>query len=266
MGTSFMSARASAFGGAAASLALCAAGAAEASPWNREAGQSLTISRVAYHAAEAPGRRFEQVTSETYFEVGLSDRFMLGGKASYAWQGLDQTPETGPVRQDALSGLAEGSVFVQGTLHRWDGGVLSAVATAHAPTETASRIGTDRAFSRDAALGAALSLGLSREKSFLAARLGTEHSLGRDADFLRGEVTFGRNLPGGAMMLLDAYATHSLGGAAPEGVDYDLYQLAPSLVLPVRRRWRLQLGATWDVAGRAVDPGAGGFVALWMGR
>ena len=244
-------------------------GGAEASPWNRDPGRGLTISRVGYYEASAEGRRFEQTTSELYAEIGVTERFMLGGKLSYAFQEIGQeaaAPASVPVGADALSGFAEGSVFVQGQLARWDGGAVSVMATYGMPTETVSRLGTERAFSRDGSAGGSVLLGLGGGRTFGAFRLGYEGSLGRDADFLRSEATMGAHLSEGVTMMVEAFDTRAVADAALGGADYDLTQVAPSLVLRLPRRMKLQLGATLDAAGRNVDLGAGGFVALWVGE
>ena len=237
---------------------------AQASPWNRDPGQGLTINRYGYYAAEAEGRRFEQHSSDFYGEIGITRRLMAGGKLSYVWQGVEGPG--GPASSDALSGFAEGAVFVQAEALRWDGGALSVMAGAAMPTETVSRLNTGRAFGRDGHGGASVLLGLSEGPGFLTARIGHETSFGEDADFLRSEASLGLHLPGEAMLLVEAFDTRSLGGAAPTGVDYDLTQVAPSLVVRLSERFRLQLGATMDVSGRRVDLGTGGFVALWVGE
>ena len=250
----------------AAMSAMGAAGGAEAaSPWNRDAGQGLTVSRLGYYAAEAAGeagaRRFEQTTSELYVEFGVTERLMAGGKLTYAWQDVE-----GPANADALSGFAEGSVFVQGQLARWDGGALGVMAGYAMPTETVSRLGSDRAFARDAHAGVSVLLGLNEGPAFLAARMGHETSLGEDADLLRTEATMGLHLPMGAMAMVEVLDTRAVTDAGLGGVDYDLTQVAPSLVLRLTGRMRMQVGATFDVAGRDVDLGTGGFVALWVGE
>ena len=244
-------------------------GSAEASPWNRDQGELLTISRYGYYEAEATERRFTQSSSDLYLEYGATDRLMAGAKLSYVWQNLEAaTPssEGAPLPLDALSGFAEASFFAQSEVRRWDGGVLSVMASAALPTETASRIGTDRAFARDAHAGISVLGGLDRGPLFATGRLGTEVSLGDDADLLRTEVTGGWHASGRTMLMLEVYDTRALTAPGPDGVDYDLTQAAPSLVLRVRERWRLQVGATVDLAGRNVDLGTGGFVALWVGE
>ena len=248
---------------------------ASASPWNRDRGELLTISRYGYYeaegaslgpAGEARDRRFTQSSSDLYVEWGVSDRVMAGGKLSYVWQGLDGALPNGARAGDALSGFAEASVFTQVALHRGDGVALSVMASASLPTETISRIGTDRAFARDGAGGIAVLLGASRGPAFASLRTGPEVSFGQDTDFLRTEASGGVHASDRVLLLAELFDTRSLGGGAPEGVDYDLTQLAPSLVLLVRERWRLQLGGTVDLSGRNVDLGTGAFVSLWVGE
>ena len=237
---------------------------AEASPWTREPGPLFTVSKVGYHAAEDEGaaRRFEQVTSETYLELGLTDRVMAGGKLTYAWQGTEDPF----VPRDRLSGLAEAEAFVQAEAGRWDGGVVSVMATYGAPSETSSLFLDERSFERDASAGLYGLVGLNVGPGFVSVRSGPQISLGRDANLWRTDVTLGRTFENGALLLLDAYDTTSMGGADPLGLDYEVTRLAPSLVLPVRGRIKIQLGATWDARGEGVDAGAGGFLALWVGE
>lgn len=240
-------------------VAACA-GHAAASPWNQDPGTGLLINKVAYYEAEAEGRRFEQVTSELYAERGLTRAVMVGGKLGYAWQTVDQ-----PTNPDVLSGLSEAEGYLQWEVRRTDSTALALSVVAAAPTSTASRVRDGVAFERDASAGASALMGYDLGPLFLAASAGTRFSLGRDADFLRAETTVGRPFGEGGLLLVEGFATRSLGGEEPGGVAYDLYQVAPSVVLPIWR-FRLQLGATVDVAGEGLDLGAGGFVALWSGR
>ena len=240
---------------------------AAASPWNRDPGQPLTISKSAYYEAEEDGRRFVQSTAETYLEWGVTDRVMLGGKLGYAWQRTEASAPGQASVRDSLSGFSEAELFVQGQLTRWDGGALALSATLAAPVKTTSRVFGDRAFERDGSLGAALHLGLDRDDTFAVIRVGPQVSTGDDAAFLRTEASLGRKLGArGAMVLLEGFGTTSLGGAEAEGIDFDLYQVAPSVVLPAWRRIRVQLGGSIDVAGAGVDLGVGAFIGFWVGE
>jgi hypothetical protein len=243
-------------------LAALLPGQAAASPWNRDAGATLLITRTAYYEAEAEAedRRFEQVTSEAYAEHGLTDRLMVGGKLAYAWQEVDQ-----PLYRDALSGLAEAEAFLQWQAVRTEGTALGVAAIVAAPTETVSRLLDGVAFERDASAGLSAAYGRDLGPAFVSASVGPRLSLGDDADFLRADLTLGRPFGERGLLLLEGFGTASLGGAELGGVDYDLYQLAPSVVLPAGR-FRVQLGATVDLAGEGVDLGAGGFFSLWIGR
>lgn len=233
---------------------------AAASPWNRDAGAGLLINKVSYYEAEAEGRRFEQVTSELYAERGLTPRVMVGGKLGYAWQSVDQ-----PAYQDALSGVSEAEGFVQYEVARGAWGAAGLMVVGSAPASTTSRVLDGVSFDRDASAGVSALLGRDLGPGFLSVSAGPRLSLGKDADVLRGEATIGSALGERGLLMVEGFATQSLGGAEPGGVDFDLYQVAPSIVLPLWR-FRLQLGATVDVAGSGVDLGTGGFVALWSGR
>jgi hypothetical protein len=233
---------------------------AAASPWTRPPGEPLAILRAGYQEAEAEGRRFEQWTSQSYLEAGLTPKLMVGGTLTHAWQGTD-----GPEGGDALTGIAEASAFLQRTFYQGERDAFSLALTAGAPTGTVSRFVENRRFERDASAGAALLYGRDQDAFFFAGRLGPEFSLGRDAHLLRGEVTLGRH-QGRALFLLQGFSTTALGGAAPDGLDYDLYQLSPSVVVRARDWLSLQFGVTADIAGRGLDRGQGAFLALWIER
>ena len=248
---------------AAAGFAL--AGAAHASPWNRDAGDLFTITRNAWFAASADNpdgteRRFEQASAELYTEYGVTDRVMAGAKVIYAWQTTDDG-----LREDRLDGFAEAEGFVQGQLATWEGGALALIATVAAPTSTTSRLIDGRAFERDARAGAAVLAGWDLGRSFATVRAGPDVSLGIDAHTLRVEGTLGRRVGERTVLLGEAYLTQSLGGADPGGADFSVLRAGPSVVLPVWRAVRMQLGATFDVTGEDVDLGASGFVAFWVG-
>lgn len=233
---------------------------AAASPWTRPPGEPLAILRAGYQEAGAGDRHFEQWTAQSYLETGLTPTLMTGGTLTYAWQGTD-----GLEGGDALTGIAEASAFLQKALRRGERDVFSLALTAGAPTGTVSRFVENRRFERDASVGAALLYGRDQGAFFFAGRLGPEFSLGRDAHLLRGEVTLGRH-QGRALFLLQGFSTTALGGAGPDGLDYDLYQLSPSVVVRARPGLRVQLGATADIAGRGLDRGQGAFLALWIER
>ncbi|WP_156032333.1 hypothetical protein [Parvularcula oceani] len=234
---------------------------AHASPWTREPGRPLSISKLTASEAEEDGRQFGQTSLETYFEWGVGGGAMIGGKLGQAWQSIEQDAFS-----DRLSGISEAEIFVQKGFARSERGVASGAVALAAPTSTTSQLIADRAFERDAAAEISALAGYDFSAAFVTAKLGPRLSFGDDADLLKGEVTLGHARDSGTLVLVDLYATQSLGGAAPGGVDYSLYQIAPSVVLPLFGRVALQLGARADLAGENVDLGRGAFVALWVGR
>ena len=258
--------------GAAAVAAMAVAwtgawtGAAHASPWNREGGDLFTITRNAWfsaeggEASEGTARDFSQASVELYAEYGVTGRVMAGTKVIYAWQRTDDASG-----EDRLDGFAEAEGFAQWQAAAWDGGALAIQASASLPTETSSALRDGRAFARDARVGAAVLAGWSAGPGFATVRAGPDLSLGRDAHTLRVEGTIGRRIGERTVLLGEAYLTQSLGGAEPGGADFSVLRAGPSVVLPVWGPMRMQLGATFDVAGKGVDLGASGFVAFWVG-
>ena len=251
---------------AAATVMLAWSGAAHASPWNRAEGDLFTITRNAWFAAdggdagEGTARRFEQSSAELYAEYGATDRVMAGAKVIYAWQRTDDADG-----RDQLDGFAEAEGFAQWQAAAWDGGALAIQASVSAPTKTSSALRDGRAFERDARVGGAVLAGWSEGPHFATVRAGPDLSLGRDAHTLRVEGTVGRRIGGRTVLLGEAYWTQSLGGAEPDGADFSVLRAGPSVVFPVWRSVRMQLGSTFDVAGEGVDLGASGFVAFWVG-
>lgn len=251
---------------ATAAAMTIACGSAAASPWNRDGGDLFTITRNAWFAAEGgdeadgTARRFEQSSVELYTEYGATARVMVGAKVIYAWQTTEDA-----IRRDSLDGFAEAEGFAQVQARTWEGGALAFQATLSAPTKTSSNLVDGRAFERDARAGAAVLAGWSTGPSFATVRAGPDLSLGRDAHTLRVEATLGRRIGERTVLLGEAYLTQSLGGAEPGGADFSVLRAGPSVVFPVWRTVRMQVGGTLDVAGDDVDLGASGFVAFWVG-
>lgn len=251
-------------GGASIWMAAVADGAA--SPWGRPgAGDVLLLTRAETFKAEDGRRQFEQISHQTYGEVGLPGRLTAGAKLTEAWQTvtLDDAPED----DDSRSGLVEAELFVQRPVAARGNTVVALQALYAFPTSTRSLLVLDEpGAGPDAAVQAGLLAGYGKGKRFVGGLLAGRASLGEDAHQLRAEVTAGTRLSGRELLLLDMSATLSVGGASKGGADFSVVSLSGSYVFPVRERYRVQLGARQDLWGDGTDPGRSLFLSLWYER
>jgi hypothetical protein len=68
-----------------------------------------------------------------------------------------------------------------------------------------------------------------------------------------------------AWLLLQEYNTYSINQFGhPRGVNYNLFTIAPSLILWLKKPFGLQLGMTQDLFGQNVGRGTSVFAATWI--
>lgn len=233
---------------------------AMASPWGQEARKSLLISKIDIYKAEAGDRHFEQLTSDDYGELGLGRGWTIGGQVIAGQQEIDT-----PGYADVRDGLVDATLFLQREIPAEEGHALAVQALYAFATDATSVIDGRVHEGRDPAIEVSGLWGYGDEETFLTAKTGARASLGDDADELRLTLSAGRHLTPRSMVMLDLATTLSVTEAEDEGgTDYDLITLSPSLVVPLGKWCRLQVGGRADLWGDGLDTGAGAFIGLWF--
>lgn len=228
---------------------------AHASPWPRDPGERFNRSQVEAFSSESGDQRFAQMVFREYLELGLGDRFTIGGQFAGAVQ-----ESTGPGYVVEGSGATEAELFVlrhgrqrgrTATAWRFEGGI---------PTAKFAR--GQRVMGQDSFVGVAHLIGLGGERFFAVADGGARLSLGNDADQLRlnGKVGLKR---GRAILLVESFNIVSPTPAQPGGVDFDLGQLSVSAIMPVTRSLQVEVGGRVDTYTRNIARGQAFFFSLW---
>jgi hypothetical protein len=229
-----------------------------ASPWGRDTTELLSISRLDVYRAEAAQRRFDQTAAQSYVEFGATDNLTIGGKVVQAWQAAE-----GDDIETRRTGVIEADVFVQRTIRSTETSAVSLQLLYAAPTRLPTFGVSGGEDGRDAAVQLGALWGRGFGQAFFSSALSYRASLGDDADQIRLDGTIGYNRTRGRLYLLDVYSTYSLGDAGPLGLDYSVMTMAPSVVLPLTQRYKIQFGANVDLATDGIDAGKGLFMGLW---
>lgn len=244
----------------AAALA-CVASAADASPWNRPDGDVFLANRIDYFRSSTDVSSYARIDSDGYVEWGVTDRWMVGGKA--VW-GTAFVTDAGGRR--TVSGFGESDLFVQRQLKRGAhsasavrlAGVRSgAVAAGARPGEQSGGFDVDvRALhGRD--------ILLQPFKVFVAAEAGYRHRLSGAADQARGEFLVGVEPSRRFLVLLETQSIISIQNNKPDFDDFDLHKAQVSLVWRASRRLAVVAGARTEFAGRNIEPGDAFSLGFW---
>lgn len=253
--------------------------ACHASPWPRQPGEQFNRTEVEAFWSRSNQQHFRQFVTRDYLELGLGDRLTLGGQLAAAVQ-----ESSGPGYTVIASGVSEAQLFAilhterkssqrrnddtdpdlgqdqhhRSERHRRD--VHAWRLTGGVPTTKFNR--GQRVMGHDAFVELSRLAGYGTKAFFAVADAGGRFSLGRDAHQLRvnGSLGFKR---GEGLLLAQTFNTISLGEAEGAGTDFDLGQVSLSVVLPLRRRFKLEVGGRVDTYTRQVAPGQSLFFAMW---
>jgi len=254
---------------ALAMIALAFPQISNASPWSRDDGEIMIISRVDYFrsnlenvsVAGAPvDGKFERIETNNYVEFGLTDRLTLGGKAFYGRSWLSRGDFT-----ESASGFTEIETFAQYQVFRNPRHAGAVKITGGIPTEFESgarpTLDSDGV---DLELSALYGRSLTFEpiKTFAAVEVGMRKRFGDAADQVRILTTIGIEPTERWGLLIDTYSTVSLRNENFGGADFDVFKVQPSLVWKATRRFSLQIGMSEEIAGRNLDLGTTYFVGL----
>lgn len=245
-------------------------GLASASPWTRDKGELLVISRADYFKADLPPvdtgsglveSRFQRLESNTYTEFGLTSDVMIGGKLLYGTTWLTRGAET-----ETATGFSEIEAFGQYQMFRGgqDAGAIRIAAAIPSRFSSGVRDGLQAdGVDIDASLLYGRNLFSGDVKIFSAAEAGFRKRTGDAADHVRLQSTIGIEPSDALLILLDAFATISLRNEAPGGADFDVVRIQPSVLWRFSRRWGVQAGATEEISGRNLALGRTFFVGVW---
>ena len=237
-----------------------------ASPWGRETGDLLIITRAAYFKADTPSAdgtpgQFERLESDTYVELGVTPAVTVGGKAIYG-----TTWTTRPGANERASGFSEIEVFIQHRVFAGakDVGAVRLAASRPSNFESGARtaLQADGA-DMDISFLYGRNLAAAPVKVFATAEAGYRKRFSDASDQARFQASLGVE-PGARWLLLaDAFGTLSLSNEENAGADFDVLKLQPSVVWRPTRRWGFQAGLTEEVAGRNIALGRTIFLSFW---
>lgn len=241
-------------------------GSAHASPWARTDGEMLVISRANYFQSDLTpqdpaGGTFRNADTDTYFEYGLTDAIMLGGKVVYGTSWLTRETET-----IIDSGFAALEGYAQYQFIRNENHAASVKITAGKQaafqSEARAQLGGDGVDLEIAALyGRDFKFG--KTKLFAAAESGYRKRLGASSDIIRSQLTVGFEPSPHWVFLVDGYSIVSLRNEDEFGADYDVLKIQPSILYRINHRWAVQAGVAKDISTRNVSPGKSAFFSLW---
>lgn len=241
----------------------------QASPWSRDDGEFMIISRADYFRSDlenvsvggvAVDGKFERLESNTYVEYGVTEKLTVGGKVFYGTSWL--TRGDGVERN---SGFTELEAFAQQQVFRNDrhAGAVKVAVGIPAGLEAGVRSGQQ---SDGADLEVALLYGRSLTfepiKTFAAIEVGVQKRFSDAADQMRFLTTFGVEPSDRWVFLVDTYSVKSLGNEQSGGADFDVIKIQPSIVWRATKRFSFQLGVSKEIAGRNLDLGSTYFVGL----
>lgn len=231
---------------------------AYASPWGQPQGDLFAIEKLDRLSANGPGRHFEQTTSETYFEYGLTDAVTIGGKLATG----TQKSRFGSNPTVTQKGVIDAELFVQRQYSLGEKGKITPYIL-YAPDTSLIAINTGASSGRDGAAEVGVSMGRGGKRTFVSGRVGTRLSLGGDADQLRGQLAVGRHI-GRTLLIGEMFTTQSISTPDEGGINYDVVTVSASAAHRFTDRLRLQVGAAQDISGNHIDEGERIFVALWF--
>jgi hypothetical protein len=223
--------------------------------WPLSDFKTIDIQSVEATVSDRDDRRFRQIAFRNYGELGLPGPFTLGGQLSHVEQRFEQ-----PGFVDNASGVADAELFL--LTHRQIGETGAAALKLRGRFATSKTAGFTRLMGEDASVGASFLRGINLQCGFLQAEAGYLRSLGEDADRANLDLTWGQRF-GPMTLLVQSFSTKSLLPKSEGGLDFDRHQLRASLLVPLRKKLRLELGGRADIATRGFDESRGAFLSLW---
>ena len=246
---------------------------AVASPWVREPGSLFLSTGSEIFTAEgdfffeAPplenrlDDRFLRYQSTNYLEIGVFQNLQLTAKVNYGFTTLSNT---GFSVTD--SGLSEFEGRVQYEFERGRKHVFSVSGAGGISNSTDSGVRPELV--SDGPDGE-LRFHYGRThfskpiKLYSTTEIAYRRRFGTPADQLRLDIQIGLEPFKRVLFLIDSLNTISIRNSHDLGADFDAYKIQPSIAIKIFKRWRLQSGANFEIAGRNLTLGRSIFVNLW---
>lgn len=244
-----------------AAVALFSAAPAAASPWNRGGGDIFVANRLDYFRSSTDASTYARLDTDAYVEWGVTDRWMIGGKAAFGTAFIEDADGA-----TTVSGFGESEIFLQRRLQR---GEHSATALRFAGVWSGDV--TDGARPGEQAGGYDIDLRalhgrdiiLRPIKIFAAAEAGYRHRFSGASDQARAEFLVGVEPSRRFLILLEAQSIISVRNNAPGFDDFDLFKAQGSLVWRATGRWSVVAGARTEFGARNIVPGDAFFLGFW---
>lgn len=257
--------------------AVVSAGAPDAhAQWTRPPGDRLSITTVSVHRLQSGSGRPDLIKEEVavYGEYGVTQAVTLLARSAVQSLREDVPVQRRvvvidkkkteilipPEREFGVGGIELGARV---RLRRQGPWVVSAQGVFGVPGSGENQI--NARFGEgggDADLRLQVGRGLG-ERGFLAASGGWRNRRGADQDEIRLDMTAGRALGRGVHVFVQSYSVWSIQERAGAPRAYSGHRLQASLVVPVSRRMRLQIGALGTVSSRDMAREQAALVSLW---
>lgn len=241
----------------------------EASPWPRPKGDGIIISRLDYFVSSFEDtntppllNKFERFETNTYAEYGLTNNILISGKFVY---GLTQQQAAGETISTA-SGITEVELGAQYTFRRTEKSVTSAriayVLPPNAETGTRDGFASD-GNDLDLSLLYGRSLTTGPVNTFISGLVSYRRRFGSAADQVRTQATIGAEPSDRWLLLGEVFTEISLQNNEPDGADFDIIKIQPSVVWKASKAYSIQLGLSQEITGRNINLGRTVFLGLW---
>ncbi|MEQ8406360.1 MAG: hypothetical protein RKE49_14785 [Oceanicaulis sp.] len=265
----------------AAIVVACAAAIAPAqapahAQWPRPVEDSLTIATVSFHWLDSASGRPDLIKEEiaVYTEQAIDDGVTLIARSAaqsvredvpiqrrrVVVDGKETEVVIAPEREFGVGGIELGARVRLREAGPW---IISAQGVFGVPGSGENRINErfgEGGGDTDLRLQAGRAL---KDGAFVAASGGWRNRRGEDRDEIRLDLTAGRPLERGVHIFVQSYSVWSTRGGPRAASDYSGHRLQASILLPVTRRSRLQIGALATVRSDNMARERAVTISLW---
>lgn|GEM_PF-1859965 len=244
--------------------------------WTRPPGDRVSIATVSVHRLDSGSGRPDLIKEElaVYAEHGVTPAITLIARSA-----LQSLREDGPVQRQVVVidkkkieievpperelGVGGIELGARVRLHRKGPWAVSAQGVFGVPGSGENQINArfgEGGGDTDLRLQVGRSLGAH---GFVAASGGWRNRRGDEQDEIRVDMTVGRAVGRGVHVFVQSFSVWSFDDGAGVPRDYSGHRLQASLVVPVSRRTRLQVGALATVRSRNMAREQAALVSLW---
>jgi len=256
---------------------LASLGAPEAdAQWTRPSGDRMTITTVSLHRLDSASGRPDLIKEEValYGEYGLTDAVTLTARSA-----AQSLRHDGPVQRNIVVvdqkqaeilapserefGIGGIELGARVRLHRDGPWAISAQGVFGVPGSGENQINA-RFGEGGGDIDLRLQVGRGfGGRGFVAASGGWRDRRGADPDEIRLDLVAGRPLGRGVHVFVQSYSVWSADDGPEARPGYSGHRAQASIILPVARRMRLQVGALSTVQSRDMAREQAVLVSLW---